>query len=84
MSVGLPVVTTHISGIPELVKDGVNGLLIPPEDPTALAQAFIRLIEDNPLAVNLSRNAQDTIEEKFNGDKLAVHMANLFRKSVAS
>ena len=44
----------------------------------------MRLIEDNPLAVNLSRNAQDTIEEKFNGDKLAVHMANLFRESVAS
>jgi glycosyltransferase involved in cell wall biosynthesis len=84
MSVGLPVVTTRISGIPELINDGVNGLLIPPEDPTALAQAFVRLIEDNPLAINLSRNAQETIEEKFNGDKLAVHMANLFREGIAS
>ena len=84
MAAGLPVITTPISGIPELINDGVNGLLVPPEDPDALANAFLRLIEDNRLATNLSRNAQETIEDRFNGDKLAVHMANLFRERVAS
>ena len=83
MAVGLPVVTTPISGIPELIDDGVNGLLVPPEDPRALANAFLRLIKDNGLAAELSRNAQDTIEERFNGDKLAAHMANLFRERIA-
>ena len=84
MAAGLPVVTTPISGIPELIHDGVNGLLVPPEDARALANAFLRLLDDKGLATDLSRNAQDTIAERFNGDKLAIHMANLFRERMAS
>jgi len=83
MAVGLPVVTTPISGIPELIHDGVNGLLVPSEDSRALAQAFLRLIRDNRLAADLSRNAQETIESRFNGDKFAARMASLFRERAA-
>lgn len=83
MAVGLPVITTPISGIPELIHDGVNGLLVPSEDSRALAQAFLRLIRDNRLAADLSRNAQETIELRFNGDKFAARMATLFRERAA-
>jgi glycosyltransferase involved in cell wall biosynthesis len=83
MAVGVPVVSTPISGIPELIHDGVNGLLVPSEDPRALADAFLRLTNDNRLAADLSRNAQETIESRFNGDKLAAHMANLLRECAA-
>jgi len=83
MTVGVPVVSTPISGIPELIHDGVNGLLVPSEDSRALAEAFLRLINDNRLAKDLSRNAQETIESRFNGDKLAAHMANLLRECAA-
>jgi len=83
MAVGLPVVSTPISGIPELIHDGVNGLLVPSEDPRALAEAFLRLTRDNRLAADLSRNAQDTIESRFNGDKFAARMASLFRECAA-
>lgn len=83
MAVGLPVVTTPISGIPELIHDGVNGLLVPSEDSRALAQAFLRLIHDSRLAADLSRNAQETIESRFNGDKFAARMASLFRECAA-
>jgi glycosyltransferase involved in cell wall biosynthesis len=83
MAVGVPVVSTPISGIPELIHDGVNGLLVPSEDPRALADAFLRLTRDNRLAADLSRNAQETIESRFNGDKLAAHMANLLRECAA-
>jgi len=83
MAVGVPVVSTPISGIPELIHDGVNGLLVPSEDSRALAEAFLRLINDNRLAKDLSRNAQETIESRFNGDKLAAHMANLLRECAA-
>jgi glycosyltransferase involved in cell wall biosynthesis len=83
MAVGLPVVTTPISGIPELIHDGVNGLLVPCEDSRALAQAFLRLIRDKRLAADLSRNAQETIESRFNGDKFAARMASLFRERAA-
>jgi glycosyltransferase involved in cell wall biosynthesis len=80
MAVGVPVVSTPISGIPELIHDGVNGLLVPSEDARALAAAFLRLTGDNRLAADLSRNAQETIESRFNGDKFAARMASLFRE----
>jgi glycosyltransferase involved in cell wall biosynthesis len=83
MAVGVPVVSTPISGIPELIHDGVNGLLVPTEDPSALAQAFLRLTQDNVLVADLSANAQETIEARFNGDKLAARMASLFRECAA-
>jgi glycosyltransferase involved in cell wall biosynthesis len=83
MAVGVPVVSTPISGIPELIHDGVSGLLVPSEDSRALAQAFLRLIRDNRLAADLSRNAQETIESRFNGDKFAARMASLFREGAA-
>ncbi len=46
MAAGLPVVVTNILGIPEIVDDGVNGLLVPPEDPAALAEAIEKLLGD--------------------------------------
>jgi len=83
MAIGLPVITTPISGIPELIHNGVNGLLVPSEDPRALAEAFLCLIRDSRLATDLSRNAQMTIESLFNGDKFAARMASLFRECAA-
>ena len=83
MAVGVPVVTTPISGIPELIDDGVNGLLVPSEDAQALAEAFLRLTRDNRLAADLSRNARETIDLRFNGDKFAARMASLFRECAA-
>jgi glycosyltransferase involved in cell wall biosynthesis len=83
MAVGVPVVSTPISGIPELIHDGVNGLMVPSEDARALADAFLRLIHDSHLAAGLSRNAQETIEARFNGDKFAARMASLFREFAA-
>ena len=46
MAAGAPVVATNVSGIPELVDDEVNGLLVEPDDPRALADALVRLYED--------------------------------------
>jgi glycosyltransferase involved in cell wall biosynthesis len=46
LSQGLPVVATRVSALPELVEDGVNGRLVPPEDPAALAAALTGLVGD--------------------------------------
>jgi glycosyltransferase involved in cell wall biosynthesis len=78
MAAGLPVVSTAVSGIPELVDDGVNGLLVPPEDAEALADAIWRLAKDPALSERLAVAGATTIAEHFDGEALARHMAGLF------
>lgn len=82
MACGLPVVTTGISGIPEVVKDGVNGLLVPTENPEALADALIRINEDQSLARHLSVEAKSTVSERFDGERFAAQLAELFKEAV--
>ena len=78
MAAGLPVVSTSVSGIPELVDDGANGLLVPPEDAEALADALWRLAKDPALSHRLAVAGAHTIAEHFDGEALARHMAGLF------
>lgn len=78
MACGLPVITTPVSGIPEIIKDGQNGALVPPEDAEALANAIQRISADRMLARNLGRAGQLTVLERFDGDKTAMELAALF------
>jgi len=65
MSCGLPVVASRLSGIPELVEHEVEGLLVPPGDPSALADAIERLRDDPNLRVRLGAAARRRIEREF-------------------
>ena len=82
MACGLPVVTTAISGIPEVVKDEINGLLVPTENPEALADALMRINQDHSLARRLSAEARSTVSERFDGDRFAAELAALFREAL--
>jgi glycosyltransferase involved in cell wall biosynthesis len=81
MACGVPVVSTNVSGIPELVVQGVNGLLVPPDDPAAAADALLLLYGDHELAAGLGREAEATVRERFDGDRLADELAALFREA---
>jgi glycosyltransferase involved in cell wall biosynthesis len=83
MSCGVPVVSTNVSGIPELIDDGRNGLLIPPDDPAALADAIQRLHEDRVLAQRLGRAGKGDVRKRFDGDALARQLAGLFERVTA-
>jgi glycosyltransferase involved in cell wall biosynthesis len=61
MSSGLPCIATAVGGVPEWVRDGENGLLIPPRDPAALADRILRLIRDPALRRVLGTRARETI-----------------------
>ena len=65
MSTGLPVVSSRLSGIPELVEHDVNGLLTPPGDAAALAAALARLGDDPGLRSRLGRAARARVVEEF-------------------
>ena len=83
MAAGTPVVASAVSGIPELVAHGVNGMLVPPEDPDALADALVRLHRDTALRARLSRAGRETVARRFDGVRQAEALAADFREALA-
>ena len=65
MAIGVPVVSTNISGIPELIRTEETGLVVPPRDPEALAGGLARLLGDPELAASLARRARERLEQEF-------------------
>lgn len=61
LAVGTPVIATAVGGVPEVVRDGENGLLVPAGDPDALAAAIRRLVEDDELRGRLARAAAPSV-----------------------
>lgn len=74
----LPMVSTEVAGIPELVIDGVTGLVVPQRDPEALAAAIRRLLDDEDLRRRLGKAARKRVEEEFsrelNGERLLTYL----------
>lgn len=62
---GLPLIATDVVGVGELVRDGVTGLLVPPEDPQALAAALIRVLDDPALARRLGEAGRRLVAERY-------------------
>ena len=76
MALGTPVVSTLVSGIPEMVDDGESGLLVAAEDPAALADALRRLTQDRQLARACADAARGRVERDF---ALTTNVATLHR-----
>jgi glycosyltransferase involved in cell wall biosynthesis len=62
LAVGCPVIATAVGGVPEVVRDGENGLLVPPGDPAALAAAIERFFSDGDLRARLTEAAPRSVE----------------------
>lgn len=65
MALSRPVVASDVGGIPEMITDGVTGLLVPPHDAPGLAAAITRLLLDHPYADMLARAAHDLVHDRF-------------------
>ncbi len=83
MCSGLPVVASGISGIPELVDDGWNGLLVPPGDPAALARALRRLALSASLRRRLGAEGRRTVERGFDVERSADELVRRFAASAS-
>jgi len=75
---GLPVIATNVGGIPEVVKDGVTGILVPPMDSKALSEAILYLIKNLTLAKSMGEKGQDVAVSKFTGERYARDMEKLY------
>jgi len=80
MALGCPVVASAVNGVPELVCDQVNGLLVPPADVAALTQALEKLCVDSDLRQNLGDSARNTVQRQFTAKRMAERVAQLYRK----
>ena len=78
MASGVPVVASRISGIPELVEDGVSGLLVPPGEPAAPAQALNRLHDDEELRRRLALGGRAKVEREFDVERSAALLVDRF------
>jgi glycosyltransferase involved in cell wall biosynthesis len=84
MAAERPVICTNVCGLDEVVKDGENGLLIPPADSRALAAAISRLVTDRALRKRLGAAARKTVQERFRLEEKLEMLAQLYRDLAAA
>lgn len=84
MASGLPVVATRVGGVPELVADGETGLLVEPDDASALSRALDRLGADPQLRACLGERGAQRVAERFTADGVARQMLTLYERLCGS
>ncbi|HSA99776.1 MAG TPA: glycosyltransferase family 4 protein, partial [Anaerolineales bacterium] len=80
MSAGLPIVTSAVGGIPEMVEDQINGILLPPKDPGKLATACIRLLRNKKEAQQMGKEGRVIAAMKFDIQKQAHNLSVVYRE----
>jgi glycosyltransferase involved in cell wall biosynthesis len=83
MAAGLPVIATPVGGIPEVVRDGENGLLVPTNDHKALAEAILKLRQDETLRVELGKQAQKWVREHHDVRQLPERVIQVYNQVMA-
>lgn len=80
MANGVPCVTTWITGIPELIRNGQDGLLVAPSDTIGLAEALARLMDNSDLRKSLALSARARVESHYNLRTNVEHLATVFHR----
>jgi glycosyltransferase involved in cell wall biosynthesis len=78
MAMEKPVVASRVGGIPDLVKDRVNGLLTPPGDVEGLTDAIKKLLNDKRLAINMGKEGRKRVTDKFSSDVMVRSINNIY------
>ncbi|MFN7177516.1 MAG: glycosyltransferase, partial [Thermaurantiacus sp.] len=81
--VGVPIVATRHGGIPELIEDGVTGLLVPERDPVALANAVARLLDAPEIWPDLTQRARAAAEQAYGIPAVAERIDAVYKEAVA-
>jgi len=81
---GVPIVAVNAGGMPEVVRDGINGLLVPPGDSAALASAIRRLLSDRPLMQRMGQAGRERVESEFSIDCMVEGNLQVYRDLCSS
>jgi glycosyltransferase involved in cell wall biosynthesis len=84
MRIGRPVVATAVGGTPEAVEHGVTGLLVPRQDPEALAKAVIELLLDPERRARMGRAAAERARTAFDEERLVTALLEVYREATAA
>ncbi|HYX69845.1 MAG TPA: glycosyltransferase, partial [Terriglobales bacterium] len=68
-----------VGGVPEIVQDQVSGLLVPPNDPPALAAALLQVLEDDGLRQRVARAGRERVRAKFDFERVAEALTRLYQ-----
>lgn len=80
MSCGLPVVASDVMGIPEIMEDGMNGLLVPPEDPEALARAIEKMVEDERWREECGKRNREKMVRNFDWEIQITRLESFYQR----
>ena len=80
-ALSVPLVAARVGGVPEFVEDGVTGLLCPPEDPAALADALTRLLASPDLRRGIAARARRVFEERLDARRMVGAFEDLFERA---
>jgi len=82
LAFGKPAVVTCVGSLPEMVEDGVSGIVIPPRDPEALAAAIVRLLQDEPLRRKMEAGARRLASSRFSNQTLAQQTEEVYHRAI--
>jgi glycosyltransferase involved in cell wall biosynthesis len=77
-----PIIASNVGGIPDVITDQVDGMLVRPEDPDELAAAIIKLIEDQNLSHRLGENAKEKILREYSPEVQAEKLKNIYMQTI--
>jgi glycosyltransferase involved in cell wall biosynthesis len=80
MAAQVPVLASAVGGIREIVADGENGVLVPPQQPAALAAALERLLRDPQECARLAQAGRATVEQRFSARAMAAQIEGVYRE----
>ena len=78
MAMAKPIIATNIDGITEQITDGVNGILVPPKDPSALANAVMRVLNDKEFARTMGLAARKKVQQEFSVEKMITETEKVY------
>ncbi len=81
-AVGLPSVAFNVDGVPEIVKDGINGFLVEPKNVNELAEKIVKYIDDRDLIKSHGRNGQNFVKGKWSIEEMVSRVDNIYKELI--